>query len=516
MKNLALGSHAAMFLRRHRAVALGIAVTVAVACGDGTAPDDTDDPVRVPVAFEFLVQPTSNERNEILRPPIQVAVLDNRGQLIEDASTLIYLNAHPHPEYGEGGQKARAVSGIAVFDSLRITHAAQAHTLRAWAWPPSGIVEGISDTFDVWREPFVHVTTGSWHSCGVSEDSIVYCWGYGRWYNLGTGGDGPQPNRNTPTPVDGPLMFSQVHSTEWHTCAVTRDGAAYCWGLNYEGELGDGIGENHSSPAMVAGGAGYAEVRAGSLHSCGLRRDGTVYCWGSSAYGQRGDGTDTSSTAPVPVSGDYRFKALAAGESFSCAATESGTAYCWGLNDWGQLGDGTVENRWLPTPVAGGLSFVSLSAGFRHTCGIATDSTAHCWGLNSNGQLGIGADYLAVAAPMPVAGGMRFRRISAGPLTTCAVTADSSAYCWGFNSDGQLGDGTLTGTPVPVAVVGDLKFASVSTGAAHTCGVASGGVMYCWGANGRGQIGDGSWSDAVSRPTQVSRFTEYAPPAPRR
>lgn len=139
------------------------------------------------------------------------------------------------------------------------------------------------------------------------------------------------------------------------------------------------------------------------------------------------------------------------------------------------------------------LSFVSITAGQDHTCGLTASGDAYCWGSNSNGQLGAGdPDNARHETPLLVSGGHRFRDISAGFLHTCALDAAWQAYCWGSNEYGQLGVGSRTGSFVPLAVSGGLTFQSLSSGATHTCGLAQ-GVAYCWGGNWHGQIGDGSF-----------------------
>ena len=97
-----------------------------------------------------------------------------------------------------------------------------------------------------------------------------------------------------------------------------------------------------------------------------------------------------------------------------------------------------------------------------------------------------------------MAGGVSFAAVSAGDVSTCGVTAAGAAYCWGLNSNGQLGDGTTTNWLSPVLVAGGVSFAAASAGDLHTCGVTTGGAAYCWGYNGYGQLGDGTTTDRSS------------------
>ena len=137
-----------------------------------------------------------------------------------------------------------------------------------------------------------------------------------------------------------------------------------------------------------------------------------------------------------------------------------------------------------------GIAFRQVSAGTRHTCGVAADDTAWCWGLNNDGQLGDGSTVQSRVRPVPVAGGRKFRQLSLGTYSTCGVTTSNEAYCWGLG--GLLGDGTETSHPTPVLVGNGLRFRQVDVGDSHTCGISyPDNVGYCWGLNIRGALGDG-------------------------
>jgi alpha-tubulin suppressor-like RCC1 family protein len=155
------------------------------------------------------------------------------------------------------------------------------------------------------------------------------------------------------------------------------------------------------------------------------------------------------------------------------------------------------------------VTFAALSVGGIHTCGIVADGVAYCWGWNSRGQLGDGTSGTERSFPARVVGDLRFAAVSAGDRYTCGVTAAGAAHCWGLNGWGQLGDGTTTERPSPVPVVGGLSFRMVSTGFRHTCAVAASGAAYCWGLNGAGQLGDGTTTDQSS-PVPVAGGLTFA------
>jgi len=154
--------------------------------------------------------------------------------------------------------------------------------------------------------------------------------------------------------------------------------------------------------------------------------------------------------------------------------------------------------------------FTRLAAGGLHTCGITTAATTLCWGWNDQGQLGNGGTATSFA-PVTVSGGLAFDSLTAGYKHTCGLTAAGVAYCWGDNTYGQLGDGTTTRSLAPVAVAGGITFRNLSAGIYHTCGIDTTGAAYCWGRNTPnsvqesvgGQLGDGTTTNR-SAPTAVT------------
>ena len=312
-------------------------------------------------------------------------------------------------------------------------------------------------------------------------------------------------DRNAPVAVSGGRSFTALVAGFSHTCGLAPGGTAYCWGRNSEGQLGDGTsgsGTDRLVPVAVSGGRTFTALVAGAQHTCGLVSGGTAYCWGWNAGGQLGDGTTgTDRLAPVDVTGGRTYTALVAGDSHTCGLVSGGTAYCWGWNASGQLGDGSNSaNRTAPVAVSGGLTFTALVAGGLQTCGLVSGGTAYCWGSNWAGQLGDGTSGTSSnlnsanrTAPVAVSGGRTFTALVAGYTHTCGLVSGGTAYCWGYNGAGQLGDGTSgTNRTAPVAVSGGRTFTALVAGWSHTCGLVSGGTAYCWGDNNSGQLGDGS------------------------
>jgi alpha-tubulin suppressor-like RCC1 family protein len=349
--------------------------------------------------------------------------------------------------------------------------------------------------------PFRQISSGFFHTCGVTTSDQAYCWGNNTLGQLGMGSrTGPEGcDRSAtcstrPVAVVGGLRFRSVSAGADHSCAVTYEDKAYCWGGNSSGALGDGTYDLSSSPVAVAGGLHFRQISVGWNHTCAVTTDDLAYCWGRGSRGLLGNGSEEDRNAPVAVAGGLHFRALSAGGEFTCAITTTNRAYCWGSNFDGQLGDSTkVEFRTVPGPVSGGRSYRQIDAGGYHACALNLNSQAFCWGDGRVGQLGNGKTVLS-RWPRRVLGGLTFDRVDAGTYHTCGETGGNRVYCWGYNSHGQLGDGTTTTRTTPVLVSGNVGFAHVSAGGYHTCGTTPTFAGYCWGRNMFGALGDGTLS----------------------
>lgn len=354
---------------------------------------------------------------------------------------------------------------------------------------------------------FVSVSAGSGFSCGVTPAGVGYCWGGNHLGRLGVGADN---SLNVPSRVAGSSTFTAISAGSAHACGVTTNGAVYCWGDQLAGGLGDGNYGYNTVPTAGPGGT-FRSIAVGALHSCGLNSSGSASCWGLNWDGQLGGGTySVGAASPVAVTGAPTFTSITVGSRHTCALTASGSAQCWGNNSYLQLGSSSVagQNRSTPVAVSGGHAFVQIDAGWYHSCALTGDGSAYCWGANQFGQLGDGT-LNSTADPVRVAGGLRFSSIAAGVVHTCGVTTSGAAFCWGSNEDGQLGDGTRTNRATPVAVAGGLTFSSVDAGGNEwdrrsiTCGITVGGAAYCWGPEWGCRLGNGSCEAEVVHSTPV-------------
>ena len=286
-------------------------------------------------------------------------------------------------------------------------------------------------------------------------------------------------------------------------CALDTTGTAFCWGRNDFGQLGTGDNTDRSAPTSVSGlGSGVLSVAVGWLHACAVTAAGGVKCWGSNYNGSLGDGTTTDANAPQDVPGlTSGVAAVSAAGTYACALTTAGSVSCWGA------ADPFVGST--PTPMDGLESgIVAISVGVGHHCALTSAGGLKCWGSNRYGQAGDGTTVYR-SAPVDVSGlTSGVASVSAGGLTTCAVTTAGAAKCWGYNGKGGVGDGTTIDRWVPTTVAGlGSGVASVTTerdadkfdGGNTTCAVTTAGTVWCWSGYTGGPIQESVFASGAAR-----------------
>lgn len=356
------------------------------------------------------------------------------------------------------------------------------------------------------------VSAGAVHTCGLRTSGHLFCWGDDDFGQLGNGGG----NTDAGAPVEvagGHDDWVAVSAGGFFTCGRRASGRLYCWGADTFGAIGNGApNANVSSPVEVAGGhTDWRQVSSGNDHVCARRATGRLYCWGDDGTGAVGNGSGTQSpSSPVEVAGGAtNWSSVSAGFLFTCARRTTGRLYCWGSDQYGQLGRGPgLQLGFSPVDVVGARTdWAAVVAGVDHVCARRASGSLFCWGRNNVAQLGTGTAGANQESPVQVVGNRTdWRQFSLGDRSTCARRTDHRLFCWGFDNTGQAGNGPPNadvGSPTEVAG-GAIDWASVEAGLLHVCARRTSGFLYCWGYDSDGQLGDGGSDSPVSSPVLVA------------
>jgi alpha-tubulin suppressor-like RCC1 family protein len=375
---------------------------------------------------------------------------------------------------------------------------------------------------DVGESDWAAVSAGGDHTCALKTNGTAYCWGSNEFGQLGTSQQAVVCGTSThaypcslaPQAVETSLKFASISAGQRHTCGITLDHRAFCWGANDANQVST-VGPGGPAPIETIGALPWVQISAGYTHTCAVRSDGVLFCWGSNDRGQIGNGTFTTSVGVTRVPVSSPIASVATGQSRTCARTTTGSVLCWGAI-WTDTENGLEFTRAQLTPqsVPQAPHMAGLSVGAFTTCGTDLSGAAYCWEANPRGEMGTGT-VDGSTIPLPVLGNLQFVQITAGILQTCGIVTSGAAYCWGDDSFGQLGvsssvlvercsDAALPCATKPVAVVGRQQFTELSTGlGSHACGVTVKGNLYCWGLDVSGQLGDGGTFVGISTPLRV-------------
>jgi hypothetical protein len=333
---------------------------------------------------------------------------------------------------------------------------------------------GAADTLTVKVVKYVSLGVGPYHTCAVTEDGALHCWG-------GNGGDFRLLGRQLPAACASgstrdwcgrtPLRVANVPPMAraflglGNTCAVTTGGQGWCWGANAMGGAGTSSSPQPQPPAPLLGEVPVATMSINGRRHCLLTPQGAAYCWGAGDF--RG---------PQPVETELRFSWYVT-STMRCGIQSASTAIlCFG----GTPPAGVADRAWR--------RIVASWDHFDQFCALDTAGAAWCWG-----HLG---------GMEKVSGQLALEQITTGRLHHCGLTAAGQAFCWGWNDQGQLGRGS-TGTPLAVdSVAGGHRFKELGAGERHTCGLTPAGTLYCWGTGEGGVVGDG-WGGSRSVPVRV-------------
>jgi alpha-tubulin suppressor-like RCC1 family protein len=332
----------------------------------------------------------------------------------------------------------------------------------------------------------------------------VRCWGDNSYGKLG---DGTLIDRYVSVPVcedsaclndiDGIDAITTSAAYGSHTCALTTSGGVKCWGLNHIGQLGvSSSTTTDCAPSLACSttpvdvtslSSGVTAVDAGARFTCAITDSEDAKCWGSDVNGELGNGSAGGGYTPgdVDLPSGTNVASISGGYLHACALTTDGDVWCWGSNDFGQLGTGAgTGDQHTPIELTALEDVAAISAGWYHTCALLDTGGMKCWGQSESGQLGDGAlcgvtpgvcdgvlttadeafierspvDVCDIGATRPCGSNLieGIAKIDAGFAHTCAITTvGRRPLCWGYNDDGQVGDGTTSDIATPVEVLWD-------------------------------------------------------------
>lgn len=359
--------------------------------------------------------------------------------------------------------------------SVAVAGAGTEKQLFSWGWGDFGRL-GTGDCRDVFipyplpalaSKVVVNVACGDTHTLVATNEGEVFSFGRNQNGQLGLGSIQDCLLPQQVVALKGKHVLRVACGAE-HSCCVTDEGEVYCWGWGRYGNIGDGESQDRHLPTKAKGleGIKIVQVACGWRHSIAVDEEGAMYTWGWGAYAQlmHGDRTDQYIPKRVEALRQQRVSLVAGGWRHTLAADSEGRLYAAGWNRFGQCGVGTNEDVVEPRQVEAltGERVVVVKSGWKHTLAVTEDGKFYSWGRNVNGQLGNGSMQDS-SVPVEVTGLSRgnidldaFTRderpavlYSVAPSDRYAVVPDSAPV------DGNAGPHSAV--PVPDAAVPEGK-----------------------------------------------------------
>lgn len=360
---------------------------------------------------------------------------------------------------------------------------------------------------------FKAISTGRDHSCTIkNSDASLWCWGSN---SRGQVGINNSADANAPARVSLNYLWQNISGGYTHSCGVAlyevadpadssrkvRLNRLICWGDNTTGAIGYGTTTTEYFDPIVLQDDDWGVASAGNNHTCAIRLDKSLWCWGDNSNAQLGHNS-AKTISPSQVDSNRDWTAISASDQFTCALRAISTGattteqrlFCWGKNDKSQFGDNTTTSRATPYQVsANGENWLSIATGQAHACAIKGDNTLWCWGDNSHGQIGNGTiNNQPTPFQVTTASVTTWSAVATGHQHSCAIARDDkSLWCWGNNETGQLGISSTAHQPRPVKISHTKGWLMVAAGESHSCAIDRDEIVHCWGINNHGQIGNG-------------------------
>lgn len=343
----------------------------------------------------------------------------------------------------------------------------------------------------------VTISAGLSHGVSLMDDGTVWAWGYNADGELG---DGTAIDR--PTPVQVPISDVKAISARGaYTLILKNDGTVWACGSNSYGQLGDGNFDDSTVPVQVLI-DNVTDIIAGYNHNFAFKNDGTVWAWGKNDYGQLGDGTVNNNSPQgksVPVQVQITdVKEISPGGDYSLALKNDGSVWMWGHKNNGDIGNGGDE--YYTTPIRINLNNITaISAGLDISMAIMDNGTLWAWGNNQNGL--VGDDTINLSPPFNkdeptiVRGLTNIISVSIGSQHALALKSDGTVWGWGSNYAYALASEQPNQVSHPIQISSLSSIKAISAGNWHSYAITNNGIVLAWGVNTNGELGDGTISD---------------------
>jgi alpha-tubulin suppressor-like RCC1 family protein len=320
------------------------------------------------------------------------------------------------------------------------------------------------------------ITAGQFSACLALESNATWLW-------RDQSGNAGQLSPDYPHRITGLPSVASVSAGERYLAVLAADGTVWTWGDNAIGQLGDGTNINRSIPAAVPNLVDIISLEAGGSHALALQSDGHVMAWGDNSYGQLGTGDTTSSSMPKVIPTLPKVRRIAAGFLRSAALTKDGTVWTWGYQYYNNQDVFTIN----PIAVPELSDVVDIAAGYEHVVAVKADGTVWAWGSNYANQIANGNPWWKFQdVPFQVPNLPPIAKVASKYDHTLAIATDGTVWSWGYNFDGQLGDGTTDARQIPVKVIGLTDVIAIATANTYSLAMKSDGTVWAWGDGATG------------------------------
>ncbi len=327
------------------------------------------------------------------------------------SSPLPGLSNTHEPEQFESSSWNKVGIGVNSFCAI-----SSGNNLQCWGMSPS-YLSSLADTIEFGL---------AGHVCAIKDDNTLWCWGHTYLGKLGIGRKGGiHEYEHYPKRLPG--TWKDVSAGLDHTCGITTDNTLSCWGSNSDSRLGIGSNDpsdNQPSPVQVGSDNDWKNIYLGNKFACATKNNNTLWCWGDNRYGQLGQNDAIDRSTPVQVGTDT-WKSIGIGKRHLCAIKTDNTLWCWGGDHYGQLGQGKryTGSKRVPTQVGSENTWESVASGYSHSCAIKNDGALWCWGSGNHGELGsIVPSYIGYSTtPLRVGSDNDWKNIGLGMFYTCGI-----------------------------------------------------------------------------------------------